>query len=47
MPTHQCDLQRIEDKLDFIIQKLNSYNALKDFGVGVLANIFGNRIDGR
>lgn len=42
-----CDLHRIENKLDLVLQKLNSYSAIKDFGIGVLANIVGNRIDGR
>lgn len=46
MPTHQCDLERIEKKLDLILDKLNSMNGIKDFGVNVLANIVGNRIDG-
>lgn len=43
---HQCDLQRIEDKLDLILDKLNGMNGIKDFGISVLANVFGNRIDG-
>lgn len=48
MQTHQCDdLKRIEEKLDLILQRLNSYNAVKDFGIGVLANLVGNRIDGK
>ena len=42
----QCDLQRIEDKLDLILEKLNGMNGIKDFGVNILANIVGNRIDG-
>lgn len=46
MPTHQCDLERIEKKLDLILDKLNNMNGIKDFGVSVLANIVGNRIDG-
>lgn len=47
MPIHQCDLERIEKKLDLILDKLNSMNGIKDFRVNVLANIVGNRIDGR
>lgn len=47
MQIRPCDLQRIEDKLDLVLQKLNSYSVIKDFGIGVLANVFGNRIDGR
>lgn len=46
MQTHQCDLKRIEDKLDLILDKLNNMNGIKDFGISVLANIVGNRIDG-
>lgn len=42
----QCDLQRIEDKLDLILERLNGMNGIKDFGISVLANIVGNRIDG-
>lgn len=44
--TRQCDLQRIENKLDLILDRLNNMNGIKDFGISVLANIFGNRIDG-
>nr|DAY73326.1 MAG TPA: protein of unknown function (DUF4083) [Caudoviricetes sp.] len=40
-------MKRIEDKLDLILDKLNSMNGIKGFGVNVLANIVGNRIDGR
>lgn len=48
MQTHQCDdLKRIEEKLDLILQRLNNYSAIKDFGIGVLANVVGNRIDGK
>lgn len=44
----QCDdFKRIEDKLDLIINRLNNMNGIKDFGISVLANIVGNRIDGR
>lgn len=47
MQTHPCDdLKRIEDKLDVIINRLNSMNGIKGFGISVLANIVGNRIDG-
>lgn len=42
----QCDLDRIEAKLDLILEKLNGMNGIKDFGISVLANIVGNRIDG-
>lgn len=39
-------LKSIEDKLDLIIDRLNNMNGIKDFGISVLANIVGNRIDG-
>lgn len=42
----QCDLDRIEAKLDLILERLNGMNGIKDFGIGLLANIIGNRIDG-
>lgn len=41
------DLERIEAKLDLILKKLGGINGIKDFGIGVLANIVGNRIDGK
>lgn len=44
---HQCDLKRIEDKLDLILNKLNGMDGIKGFGISVLANLVGNRIDGR
>lgn len=48
MQTQLCDdLNRIEDKLDLIISRLNSMNGIKDFGISVLANLVGNSIDGR
>lgn len=44
--TRPCDLERIEAKLDLILERLNNMNGIKDFGISVLANIVGNRIDG-
>lgn len=43
---HPCDLERIESKLDLILERLNGMNGIKDFGISVLANIVGNRFDG-
>lgn len=40
-------IKAIEAKLDLIIQKLSTDNTAKDFGIGLLANLLGNRIDGR
>lgn len=42
----QCDLMRIEDKLDYIIQKLEEIDGIKGFGVNLAANIIGNMLDG-
>lgn len=47
MQIHQCDLKRIEDKLDLILNKLNGMDGIKGFGISVLANLVGNRIDGQ
>lgn len=40
-----CDLKRIEDKLDYIIKKIEDMDGLKGFGVNLAANIIGNVLD--
>lgn len=43
---HPCDdLKRIEEKLDYIIDKLESMDGIKGFGVNLAANIIGNMLD--
>lgn len=44
---HQCDLDRIEAKLDFVIEKLNALTGIKGFAMNVFANITGSTIDFR
>lgn len=41
----QCDYDLINNKLDQIIEKLNSMDGIRSFGVNVAANIIGNMID--
>lgn len=45
MPTRQCDLERIEDKLDYLIRKVDDMDGIKGFGVNLAANVLGNFID--
>lgn len=47
MQTHQCDIDRIEQKLDYIIKKLEDMDGIKGFGVNLAANIIGNWFDGK
>lgn len=47
MQTHQCDIDRIEQKLDYIIKKLEDMDGIKGFGVNLAANIVGNLFDGK
>lgn len=43
MTTRLCN---IEDKLDYIIKKLDNIDGLRGFGINVAANIIGNMFDG-
>lgn len=45
MPIRQCDLERIEDKLDYLIRKVDDMDGIKGFGVNLAANVLGNFID--
>lgn len=40
------DLKRIEEKLDYIIEKLKNMDGIRGFGVNLAANIIGNMFDG-
>lgn len=40
-------LDRIEDKLDAIIERLGNLDGAKGFGVSLLANVVGNMLDGK
>lgn len=45
MQTRQCDLQRIEEKLDYIIKMIEDMDGIKGFGVNLAANVLGNFLD--
>lgn len=52
MTTALCDdyaqrLDRIEEKLDLLIQKIGDLDGIKGFGVNLLANVVGNMLDGK
>lgn len=42
MQTLLCE---INDKLDYIIKKLNDMDGIKGFGVNLAANVIGNLLD--
>lgn len=40
-------LDRIDEKLDMIIRRLEDLDGVKGFGVSLLANVVGNMLDGK
>lgn len=41
----QTQLCEINDKLDYIIKKINDMDGIKGFGVNLAANVIGNLLD--